>query len=949
MHNSKGRKAAYRSRLLTCGATLAIVAACAVPAAHAQDANTAQQAPAASDDTTTVVVTGIRKGIQDAITAKKKSAQIVEAVSAEDIGKLPDQSIAESLARLPGIAAQRTNGRAQTLAIRGLGPDFTVTTLNGREQVSTNDNRSVEFDQYPSELISQVVVYKTPNAGMTDQGIAGTADLQTVRPLAYGKRALAVSVRGEQNSESARIGGMKNTGNRYSLTYIDQFMDKKVGVAFGYAHTESPYQTLKKESWGYPTCSACAPADQNLLITGGEKDAVDSSFLKRDGYMGVLEFKPNDQLHMTFDAYHSDFQELQRIARLEYPLAWGANQLEPGYSTNSEFVSAGTFDKVKTVVENYVNQRKDKLDAFGWNTTYDLNDKWSLMADLSESKVDRTDVQVESTAGTGPNGSGATDTVSFTQQGFGLTTLKSNLNYADFDTIFLTDPGGWGGPLASSRAGYAREPHVTDKIDSAKLAATRKFDSGFLSDISVGYDHTEHRKHKDGIEGYLGLPGGVAQASIPSQYRNGTTQAGFLGSSGGMVSYDALGLYESGYFTYVEETAASAVQKTWTVNETLDTFYVKGDIDTTLWGLPVTGNMGLQSVHANQKATSFYTDGTAAGVTPQSGGASYTDILPTLNLNFQLADDTVMRFGAGTTIARPRMDDMAAGTSYSTAVNTNPSIIGANKYYWSGGGGNPALRPWKANDFDLSVEHYFGRKGYVSGAIFYKDLTTFIYNQTVLKDYTGVDPSGACWADAAHTVKVIDNTVGSPYNGQWVCAQADANRIGTTSAQANGHGGYIKGVELTVSMPGELIAPWLDGFGVIWSASYNASSINPTGTNAYDVPGLSKEVMNTTLYYEKHGFSARISNRYRGDFLGEVPDYTNSLSNTWVHSENVVDAQLGYSFEDGPLKNLAFSLSASNITNEPFYTYQGKGLPDHILRYEKYGSTYLFGVSYKFF
>lgn len=947
MHNSKGRKAAFRSRLLTCGATMAMVAACTVTAAHAQDQASAG-ATASKDDSTTVVVTGIRKGIQDAITAKKKNAQIVEAVSAEDIGKLPDQSIAESLARLPGIAAQRTNGRAQTLAIRGLGPDFTVTTLNGREQVSTNDNRSVEFDQYPSELISQVLVYKTPNAGMTDQGIAGTADLQTVRPLAYGKRALVVGVRGEQNSEKARIGGMKNTGDRYSATYIDQFFDKKVGIALGYAHTESPYQTLKKESWGYPTCSACKPADQNLLITGGEKDAVDSSVLKRDGYMGVLELRPADRLHMTFDAYHSDFQELQRIARLEYPLAWGANKLEPGYTTNSEFVTSGTFDNVKTVVENYVNQRKDKLDAYGWNTTYDLNDKWSLMADLSESKADRTDVQVESTAGTGASGSGATDTVSFTQQGFGLTNISSKIDYSDFNNIFLTDPGGWGGPIAN-RAGYVRVPHVTDKIDSIKMSATRKFGGGFLSDVVFGFDHTEHRKHKDGVEGYIGLKGSNSAVAVPQAYRNGTTDASFLGNSGGMISYDALGLYESGFFNFQEEVGAAAVQKTWTVNETLDTFYVKGDINSTLWGLPVTGNVGLQSVHADQKATSFYTDGTANGVTPQSGGASYTDILPTLNLNFQLADDTIMRFGAGTTIARPRMDDMAAGTSYSTSVNTSPTVVGNNAYYWSGGGGNPALRPWKANSFDLSVEHYIGRKGYISGALFYKDLTTFIYNQTLLKDYTGVDPSGACWSDSAHTVKVIDNTVGSPYFGQWVCAKADANRIGTTSAQANGHGGYIKGVELTVSLPGDFFAPWLDGFGVIWSASYNASAINPTGTNAYDVPGLSKEVMNTTLYYEKHGFSARISNRYRGNFVGEVPDYTNSLSNTWVHSENVVDAQIGYSFSSGPLSGLSINISGSNLTNEPFYTFQGKDHPDHILRYEKYGSTYLFGVSYKFF
>src|SRR4029450_4399394 len=119
-----------------------------------------------------VIVTGIRKSIEDSIAVKKNDDQIVEVVTAEDIGKLPDSSIAESLARLPGLAAQRTTGRPQTLSIRGLGPDFTVTTFNGREQASTNDNRSVEFDQYPSELVTQVKIYKTPDAGMAQQDSA---------------------------------------------------------------------------------------------------------------------------------------------------------------------------------------------------------------------------------------------------------------------------------------------------------------------------------------------------------------------------------------------------------------------------------------------------------------------------------------------------------------------------------------------------------------------------------------------------------------------------------------------------------------------------------------------------------------------------------------------------------------------------------------------------------
>src|SRR5690606_17847406 len=121
-----------------------------------------------------VLVTGIRSSIEKSIDTKQTSTSIVEAISAEDIGKLPDSSIAESIARLPGLTAQRERGRATQINIRGFAGDFSTATLNGREQASTGDNRGVEFDQYPSELLSQVVVYKTPDAALVGQGLSGT-------------------------------------------------------------------------------------------------------------------------------------------------------------------------------------------------------------------------------------------------------------------------------------------------------------------------------------------------------------------------------------------------------------------------------------------------------------------------------------------------------------------------------------------------------------------------------------------------------------------------------------------------------------------------------------------------------------------------------------------------------------------------------------------------------
>src|SRR4029079_7418614 len=199
-----------------------------------------------------VIVTGIRKSIEDSIAVKKNDDQIVEVVTAEDIGTLTDSSIAESLARLAGLAAQRTNGRAQTLSIRGLGPDFTVTTFNGREQASTNDNRTVEFDQYPSELVTQFKIYKTPDAGMAYQGIAGTTDIATVHPLALSDRKLAFGYKREINDQGSNIPGLPDAGDRVNATYIDQFRDNTVGVALGIAYNKTPYQAQTREPWGYP-------------------------------------------------------------------------------------------------------------------------------------------------------------------------------------------------------------------------------------------------------------------------------------------------------------------------------------------------------------------------------------------------------------------------------------------------------------------------------------------------------------------------------------------------------------------------------------------------------------------------------------------------------------------------------------------------------------------------
>ena len=277
-------------------------------AAYAQSADqnqTPPEAEAEAEDLDTLVVVGIRRSIQASIDAKQASNSIVEAISAEDIGKLPDTSIADSLARLPGLTAQRFGGRPQEVNIRGFAGDFSTTTLNGREQVSLGNNRGVEFDQYPSELVNQVLVYKTPDAQLVGQGLSGTIDLKTVRPLAYGKRAFAANLRGDQN----KVGDEKENGYRFSLSYIDQFADNTVGIALGYAHLNNPGQSKQfGDAWGY---------DGAGLYGGGKLYDLQNDNV-RDGFMGVLEFAPNDTYRMVLDVFYSQFDREEQKRGIEY-------------------------------------------------------------------------------------------------------------------------------------------------------------------------------------------------------------------------------------------------------------------------------------------------------------------------------------------------------------------------------------------------------------------------------------------------------------------------------------------------------------------------------------------------------------------------------------------------------------------------------------------------------
>ena len=308
------------------------------------------------------VTGGFAGSLAAAAETKQQIQTITEVIAAEDIGKLPDISIADSLTRLTGITTQRTNGRSQQIDIRGLGPDFSTATLNGLQQVTTNDNRGVEFDQYPAELLSGVIVYKTASADIIGQGLAGTVDLQTVKPLAVGQRKVSVGAYYDWTQLPRLTPGLKKDGEHYHASYIDQFDNGKIGISLGFAHTSTPYEGEQFQAWGYPTDSS------GNYVLGGTKSYVRTSVLDRNAFMGTLEFKPNENIHSTVDFYHTNFKENQLLRGMEIPLAvWSSAQLQPGYTVTNGLVTQATLTNVMPVNRNDTFVRTDNLSSLDWN------------------------------------------------------------------------------------------------------------------------------------------------------------------------------------------------------------------------------------------------------------------------------------------------------------------------------------------------------------------------------------------------------------------------------------------------------------------------------------------------------------------------------------------------------------------------------------------------------
>ncbi|MEA9580011.1 TonB-dependent receptor [Xanthomonas nasturtii] len=872
-----------------------------------------------------VQVTGLRRAIEGAISVKRDSTSIVEAISAEDIGRLPDVSIAESLARLPGLAAQRVAGRAQVISVRGLSPDFSTTLLNGREVVSTGDNRSVEFDQYPSELVSGVTVYKTPDAGLVGQGLSGTVDMQTARPLSYNERVIAIGGRYQRNS-LGKAANVDPYGNRFNVSYIDQFADRTIGLTIGYAHTDMPIQENQVglyEPWQQVNAQRQRPGvADGVYFSDGIKALRRTGNQKRDGVMATLQYRPSNAWTSTLDAFHTKAEQIDTANQFELNLSNynggytpGLNITDVRVNDNNSFIG-GTASGVYPLVRGMYNKREDKIEAFGWNNEITAG-AVKIIADLNYSKATRDELNLENNLQRAPMPQ--LDTVGVSVVGNGFSQLAPGMNYSDPSELFLTN--------TIYGSGYGKVPRVEDVLKGARLQASFPMPEAlsWFSDLDVGVNYANREKQKTQPEGNITL-GAQGEATVAADLQYAPVNLGFAGL-GSLPAWNVPAAVSRYMLFNPSDDASFLVSKAWTVEEKITTAWLRANIDTEWGEVGVRGNIGVQLQSADQSSQANYWDASqppGSEVRPIDDGKKYRDWLPSLNLAFQFPYEQTLRFAMAKQVARPRVDQLRASLEF--GVDTSTGRPGAS-------GGNPMLDPWRANAIDLSYEKYFAERAYVAAAFFYKDLKSYIYTQS---------------RDNYDFSALVAGYVPPP-------GSAPVLTTGTFSAPFNGKGGTLRGVELTASLPLDLLFAPLEGFGIQASATFNDSDVkirdpesaSSVGDGEISLPGLSERVYNLTAYYEHKGFEARVSQRRRSDFIGEIGNFNGNRTLRYVVGENITDAQISYNFAEGStLDGLTLLLQASNLSNSPYRTYAET--KDRPLEYIEWGRTFVLGVNYKF-
>jgi len=888
-----------RRRLLIGSASLFAIAAAAP--AYGQETPAGTSEPGEGDS---IIVTGIRGSVRASIDAKRESDVVADFLSAEDIGQFPDRNVAEALQRVPGIVINREFGEGERVSLRGTAPNLTRTLVNGHA-IATADwfvleqlaaTRSFNYLTLPSEIVARLDVYKSPQADVEEGGVGGTINVHTRDPLDLDPFEISASaemvyseLRDSLDPQASGLISWHNEAGTFGILVAGVYQRRDIrrdGVeVLGYFNPV-----------GDPAGDALIPSLIGSALFVQERE-------RYGGNIGI-QFRPSDALEINLTGLYSRFGADNYNQNY---LAWGIQALGGGGTLTDPVVQNGTV--VSGRIDSTPGGRAVVFDAIDRNA---FAETWSGDLDLTWRPSDRGTLHLK--AGyTEAHG----DTVSqpFYEGGapggfiFDLTGRAPQVNFIGVDP---TDPD----DLVFD-FGSLHQITNTDRETYFYADYEHEVELGPINAIKIGAKYTDH----DRITRFDATTfGGFFLPLLATGCGGPCTSGNFFGGDltpddfldniavpGTLTSYWQVDrdLLQSIYNNLPADVRARVINppENYSIAERALGGYVMARFGGDNWR----GNAGVRVVVTDQTSR-----GNQIGVPPGPGTIddnpfgvfrpivverSYTDILPSMNLAFDLDPTLILRLGAARVMARPDYTDIVP------RVNLNPGALTA-------AGGDPSVDPFRANQFDASLEWYPDRETILAAALYYKDIRSYI-TDTITQEVFPVQTNTPNLSRCTPTGTA----------GLFDCI-FDVNR------RANGPGGRNLGFELQASRP-----IW-NGFGAL--ANYTFSDAK--ADNGDPIPGNSRHSLNLTGYYENDWLSARLSYNYRSSFFITI-DRAAPLNQASTES---LDASLNVRITD----NITLTADAINLTNEKIV--QFSGTPDRPRAIYDNGRQFYFGVRFRY-
>lgn len=870
-----------------------------------------------------IVVQGFRGSLGASLNAKRNADGAVDVIVAEDIADFPDLNLAESLQRIPGVAITRAAGEGRQVSVRGLGPTYTTTRINGMEALSTsgftdalggaNRTRGFDFNAFDSELFSQLAIHKTSSAEVEEGGLGATLDLRTARPFDYGGLTLATSAQMGYNDRSGE------SDPRAAFLISNTFADDRLGALLSVSVSErnildegsSTVRWSDTENFGsvngVPLVPANNPAHEVNQAWHPRIPRYDSYVQNSDrlGVAGALQFRPTDATSIDLDVLLSESETTRDEAFIQAALNnntfVGATNIRDYVIRDAAIVAAG-FTNATLLSERRHDEIEVDFNQSVLSLEHAFTDRLRLNAlvGAAESEFDnpvQRYVILQKTGDFSYDMSGSEGAVfQFGPQ--------------------ASDPNGW---IVSNLR--KREPFTSNELDVSELSFA--FDLNDALTIKAGAS----RKTYDFAtsQAFMANEGNNGVTGIMSPSLLVTYDAGPLGSwaAPNLDEFDRqFGFYgDSGPF---ETNVNFRLQDTFTVEEETDGFFVQ--LDFVLDGaVPIRGNVGARRFETTQRSTGIAS--LAAGTI--AADVEYSDTLPSLNLVAEITDELLLRFGYAEVINRPSMPLLRPVSSV--------QVAGSNRTV---NGNNPGLGPTLADAYDLSAEWYFAEESVLALAVFRKDIGSFV--QTIVQNVPYTETG-------LPLQQAIDACNASAFGYGPDCNE---NLPWNVNAPGNSPGGDLDGYEISYQQPFSFLQGVWSNFGLIANYTYVDAKIDYLGVTGgvttivrpnESLVNLSENTANLTLYFENDKFSARVSVADRDDYLTNVPGRNGTFVERTAGTTNI-DFSAGYRFND----RLKLTFEGLNLTDEPEnQRLDVTALPANVVSYfHETGKQYYVGLRY---